>query len=218
MQNRNGQFNANALVAEVKRRTLLAELESRYCSKTQDHQKPYGAKSARTIDTADDDVGELDELPVGYQDAFGKPKAKAVYPKSRKPFAHDPFAEEDEEPSRGAPQIHPTARDFCALATFAVGKGLITAGQAQSVARELVRAYRASLSWELSRDPAPQMLRYSPTNYSKAQLLIAAHLLEAACAGSRYLNGTTIDTGAEPITIACSIAHGLLPKIIAHLQ
>ena len=218
MQNRSGQFNANALVAEVKRRTLLAELESRYCSKTQDHQKPYGAKSSRTIDTADDDAADHDPLPRGYQDAFGKPKAKALYPKSRKPFAHDPFAEEDEEPSRGAPQTYPTTQDFCALATFAVSKGLITAGQAQPVARELGRAYRASLSWELSRDLAPQTLRYSPIDYSKTQLLIAAHLLEAACAGSHYLKGTTIHTGAEPITITCSIAHGLLPKIIAHLQ
>ena len=217
MQNRSGQFNANALVAEVKRRTLLAELESRYCSKTQDHQKPCGAKATRTIDTADDDTADLDQPPCGYQDALGKPKAKAVYPKSRKPFAHDPFAEEDEEPSRGAPQIHQTAQDFCALATFAVSKGLITAGQAQSVARELVRAYRTSLSWEPSRDPAPQMLRYSPTNYSKAQLLIAAHLLEAACAGSHYLSGTTVDTGVEPITVRCSIAHGLLPDIIGFL-
>lgn len=217
MQNRTGQFNANALVAEVKRRTLLAELETRYCMEPQDHQKPTGAKSTRTIDTTNDDVADHDDLHVGYQDAFGKPKTKVHYPKSRKPFAHDPFAEEDEDKPRGALQVHPTEQDFCALATFAVSKGLITAGQAQSVARELVRAYCASLSWELSRDPAPRVLRYSPTTYSKAQLLIAAHLLEAACAGSHYLNGTTIDTGAEPITITCSIAHGLLPEIIAHL-
>jgi hypothetical protein len=218
MQNRTGQFNANALLAEVKRRTLLAELEARYCRKTEDHQKPYGAKSSRTIDTADCDTDNHDELPIGYQEAFAKPKAKAHYPKSRKPFAHDPFADEDEETPQSAAQIHPTAQDFCALATFAVTKGLIATDQVQAVARELGRAYRASPSWELSRDPAPRTLRYGPTNYNKTQLLIAAHLLEAACAGSHYLNGTTIDTGAEPITIACSIAHGLLPKIIAHLQ
>ena len=218
MQNRSGQFNANALAAEVKRRMLLAELDSRYCSKSQDHQKPYGAKSSRTIDTADDDTADHDQPPCGYQDAFGKPKAKAYYPKSRKPFAHDPFAEEDEESLRGAQQKYPTAEDFCALATFAVSKGLITAGQAQSVARELARAYRASLSWELSRDLAPQTLRYSPTNYCKAQLLIVAHLLEAACAGSRYLDGMTSDSGTEPITISRSIAHGLLPDIIALLM
>jgi hypothetical protein len=217
MQNRTGQFNANALIAEVKRRTLLAELEARYCSKTQDHQKPYGAKSSRTIDTSDCDAADHDDLPIGYQDAFGKPKVKAHYPKSRKPFAHDPFTDEDEETPRRTPQIHPTAQDFCALATFAVTKGLIATDQVQAVARELGRAYRASPSWELSRDPAPRTLRYGPTNYNKNQLLIAAHLLEAACAGTHYLDGTTSDTGSEPSTIKRSIAHGLLPNIIALL-
>ena len=217
MQNRSGQFNANALVAEVKRRTLLAELESRYCNKTQEHQKPYEAKSSRTIDTADDDTADHDPLPRGYQDALGKPKSKALYPRSRKPFAHDPFADEDDEPSRDAPQMYPTAQDFCALATFAASSGLITSDQAQPVARELGRAYRASISWQLSPDPAPQILRYSQTNYSKSQLLIAAHLLEAACAGSHYLNGRSVYTGAEPITLTNSIAHGLLPEIIARL-
>ena len=94
---------------------------------------------------------------------------------------------------------------------------MVQAGGRVSLPRYLL-PIRASLSWELSRDPAPQTLRYSPTNYSKTQLLIAAHLLEAACTGSHYLKGTTIDADAEPIRITCSIAHGLLPKIIAHLQ
>ena len=207
MQNRTGQFNATALVAEVKRRALLAELETRYCNKTKPHHKTYEARSTRTIDTAEDGAADHDALPRGYQDTFSTPEAKALYPSSRKPFAHDPFADEDGDPRRGAPQVYPTAQDFCALATFAVSNGLITAGQAQPVARELARAYRASLTWQLSRDPAPEMLRYSPTHYSKAQLLIAAYLLEAAFTGSRYLEATTIGADAELITIQIGRAH-----------
>ena len=217
MQNRTGQFNATALVAEVKRRQLMAELEARYCGQNQLPRQSYGAKACRTIDTPEDDTTDHDALPRGYQDSFAKPKPQAHYPMSRKAFAYDPFADADDEPVRDLPHVYPTAQDFCALATFAVSKGLIAAKQAQSVTRELCRAYRASLTWHHMQDAAPQYLNYRPAHYSQAQLRVAAHLLEAACANSAYLNGTTSGDATDGTAIAPSIAHGLLPKIIAAL-
>ena len=94
---------------------------------------------------------------------------------------------------------------------------MITSKQAQPVARELCRAYRASLTWHLMQDAAPQYLSYRPAHYSHAQLRVAAHLLEAACANSAYLKGTTNGDTAGGAAIAPSIAHGILPKIIAAL-
>ena len=174
MQNRTGQYNAIALVAEVKRRQLMAELEARYCGQNQGPRQSYGAQASRTIDTPEDDTTDHDVLPRGYQDSFAKPKPQTHYPKSRKAFAYDPFADADDEPVRNAPHVYPTAQDFCALATFAISKGLIAAKQAQPVARELCRAYRASLTWHLTQDAAPQHLSYRPVNYSHTQLLVAA--------------------------------------------
>ena len=217
MQNRTGQYNAIALVAEVKRRQLMAELEARYCGKNNALQQSYGAKSCRTIDTPEGDTTDHDEPPRGYQDSFVNPKPQVQYPKSRKAFAHDPFAGADEGSVQEVPHIYPTAQDFCALATFAVSKGLIAAKQAQPVARELCRAYRASLTCHLMQDAAPQYISYRPAHYTHAELRVAAHLLEAACANSAYLNGTTNGDATDGTAIVPSIAQGLLPKIIAVL-
>ena len=217
MQNRTGQYNAIALVAEVKRRQLMAELEARYCGQNQAPKQSHGAKACRTIDTPEGDTADHDVQPRGFQDSFANPKPQAYYPKSRKAFAHDPFAGADDEPVWHVLHVYPTAQDFCALATFAVSKGLIAAKQAQPVARELCRAYRASLTWHLMQDAAPQYLSYRPAHYTHAQLRVAAHLLEAACANSAYLNGTTNGDATDGTAIVPSIAQGLLPKIIAVL-
>ena len=217
MQNRTGQFKATALVAEVKRRQLMAELEARYCGENQAPPQSYGEKTCRTIDTPEGDTADHDVPPRDYQDSFANPKPQAHYPKSRKAFAHDPFAGADDEPVREVPHFYPTAQDFCALATFAVSKGLIAAKQAQPVARELCRAYRASLTWHLMQDAAPQYLSYRPAHYCHTQLRVAAHLLETACANSAYLKGTTNGDATDGTAIAPSVVHGFLPKIIAVL-
>lgn len=75
----------------------------------------------------------------------------------------------------------PTIDDVCAIATTAVAAGLITAGQAEGIARTLMRSYRAAPT--VLRASTPTHFAYRAVRYDNARLRAAAIAISAATYG-----------------------------------
>jgi hypothetical protein len=80
-----------------------------------------------------------------------------------------------------------TADDLCAIATLAVAAGMIETNQALGVARTLLRAYRASLSFRIAPDDTPTDMAYRPVTMNRAGLRWVAIKLHVALADDEAL-------------------------------
>jgi hypothetical protein len=89
-----------------------------------------------------------------------------------------------------APAMHLSANELNAIATLAVAAGMIQPNQALGVARTLLRAYLASITFQTSPDETPHDLAYRPASLPTAQLRLAIDKLNAALVGDYDLAST----------------------------
>jgi hypothetical protein len=89
-----------------------------------------------------------------------------------------------------APAMHLSANEFNAIATLAVAAGMIQPNQALGVARTLLRAYLASITFQTSPDETPHDLAYRPASLPTAQLRLTVDKLNAALVGDYDLPST----------------------------